>query len=357
MKQILTCDGGGIRGVFSLLVIQRIETLLREHYGRPDLVLADHYDFFAGTSTGAIIAACLCMGMSTEQILDFYIQGGRKMFSESSFGKRFTLARYDSHPLTEQLKEIFCEDDGTPCLLSSTKLRKLLLVVTRNATTGSPWPVTNNPLASFNETSLPDCNLNIPLWQLVRASTAAPTYFPAETISLGDQVFVFVDGGVTAYNNPALIAAQMAILPSYRIGWPVGPEKIRLISVGTLRFASAAAKKSAQQLGWYHAAKHVPRALMDTSSMQQDFVCRTMGKCLYGAVMDSELGDMCQEDGLPKMFSYVRYNQAYRTKDILDLEAKYGNRVTNLDSVASIPALIEIGHEYAQSHVSLEHLI
>jgi hypothetical protein len=357
VKHILTCDGGGIRGIFTLQLIQRIETLLREHYGRPNLVLADHYDFFAGTSTGAIIATCLCLGMSTEKILDFYLKGGRDMFLNASFTKRFVLARYDSHPLTQQLKEVFVEDDGSLSLLSSKKLRKLLLVVTRNATTGSHWPVTNNPLAKYNDVNSPHCNLNVPLWQLVRASTAAPTFFPAETVLLGDQQFVFVDGAVTAYNNPALLAITNAILPYFRICWPVGPEKIRLISIGTLRFGTSSGRKSAEQLGWADAIISVPNSLMDSSAAQQDMICRTMGKCLYGAPLDSEVGDMCQEDGLPKMFSYVRYNESYRAKAILDLQKKYGKQIRRIDSIDSIPALSEIGREYAQKHVRLEHLI
>ena len=51
------------------------------------------------------------------------------------------------------------------------------MVVVRNHSTGSAWPLTNNPDANFNDPSRPDCNLNIPLWELVRASTAAPVYF------------------------------------------------------------------------------------------------------------------------------------------------------------------------------------
>jgi hypothetical protein len=60
MKRILALDGGGIRGVFSLEILLHIQTLLREHYQAPEMVLADHFDLFAGTSTGAIIATCLC---------------------------------------------------------------------------------------------------------------------------------------------------------------------------------------------------------------------------------------------------------------------------------------------------------
>jgi hypothetical protein len=69
------------------------------------------------------------------------------------------------------------------------------------------------------------------------------------------------------------------------------------------------------------------------------------------------VGDMIGEDGLPKMFSYVRYHRSYRARDILELEAKYGNAITLLDSVNSIPALVEIGKEYASENVQLEHLI
>jgi patatin-like phospholipase/acyl hydrolase len=364
MKHILACDGGGIRGVFALQVVKRIEELLREHYGREDLVLADHFHFFAGTSTGAIIATCLCWGMSADAILAFYKGGARDMFTAASLGKRYVLALYDSLPLSKRLQSIFVEDGGALSTLGSEKLLRFLLVVTRNATTGSPWPLTNNPLAKYNDRNRLDCNLNIPLWQLVRASTAAPTYFPAETLSLGKDEdgkkleFVFVDGGVTAYNNPALIAAQTAILPAYRMCWEAGPDKIRLVSIGTLRFASAAAEKTAEQLGWYHAATNVPNALMDTCSVQQDMVCRTMGKCLFGASIDGEIDTMITEaDTLPKMFSYVRYNQSYKAKDILELQARYGKNITRLDSVDLMDALMEIGAEYANANVKIEHLI
>ena len=82
--------------------------------------------------------------------------------------------------------------------------------MTRNATTDSPWPLSNNPFAKYNQLERDDCNLKFPLWQLVRASTAAPVFFPPEKIKAGKREFVFVDGGVTTYNNPAFIAFLMA---------------------------------------------------------------------------------------------------------------------------------------------------
>ena len=66
-KKLLAIDGGGIRGVLALEVLQRIEDLLKAKSGRPDFRLADYFDYIAGTSTGGIIAAGLSIGMSVER--------------------------------------------------------------------------------------------------------------------------------------------------------------------------------------------------------------------------------------------------------------------------------------------------
>jgi len=223
MKRILTFDGGGIRGVFSLEILLRIETLLREHFKAPNLILADHFDFFAGTSTGAIIAAGLSWGMPVEEILTLYVKHGTTMFQHVPWYnplKRILVSRYEAKPLSDLLRRTFSEDGKgeVPALLDTKRLKTLLLVVLRNHTTGSAWPISNNPLAMYNDANLLDCNLKVPLWKLVRASTAAPTYFDPEEIMLGGKRHVFVDGAITPYNNPALIAALMAGVALLSIG-------------------------------------------------------------------------------------------------------------------------------------------
>ena len=116
-------------------------------------------------------------------------------------------------------------------------LHCLLTVVTRNLTTDSAWPVSSNPAALFNNPDLDDCNLKLELWRLVRASTAAPVFFPPEVISLSpddpSKSFVFVDGGTTAYNNPAFLLFKMATEPAYRLGWARGERNLLIVSVGT----------------------------------------------------------------------------------------------------------------------------
>ena len=80
MKRLLALDGGGIRGVFSLEILARIEQLLREKTGNANLVLADHFHYLGGTSTGAIIATCLSWGMSVAEVRDLYCNRAIEMF-------------------------------------------------------------------------------------------------------------------------------------------------------------------------------------------------------------------------------------------------------------------------------------
>jgi patatin-like phospholipase/acyl hydrolase len=67
-KRILSLDGGGVRGVLTLGFLKRIEDLLRTRHGRPDLTLADYFDLIGGTSTGAVIAAGLALGLDVASI-------------------------------------------------------------------------------------------------------------------------------------------------------------------------------------------------------------------------------------------------------------------------------------------------
>jgi patatin-like phospholipase/acyl hydrolase len=375
MKRILALDGGGIRGVFTLEVLLKIEELLREHYKQQDpekaekFVLRDHFDFLAGTSTGAIIAACLCWGMSVERVMNLYMEHGPKMFQPVPWYRpitKYLIARLNAKPLAQKLQQLFPEKDGKLATLGSPRLRdgakkNLLMVVVHNLTTGSAWPLTNNPKAKYNDPSRPDCNLQIPLWKLVRASTAAPTYFPPEEVKLGDEIRTFVDGGITPYNNPALIAALTAILPGYRINWTPGPENIRVVSVGTIQFSSELRVKNQKfWLGYY--AKKIPEALLQSMAWQQDYLCRFLGDCIFGETLDSEAGDLLADnvESAPppgrSWFSYVRYNQTYKKADLKKILSEHPH-LAQIDAVDAIPDLKKVGHEYAERNVELSHLI
>lgn len=358
MKRLLALDGGGIRGVFSLEILARIEQEIRKQRKQPSLVLADYFDYMAGTSTGAIIATCLSWGMSVAQVRELYVQRAIDIFRPAPFYRRFW-NKFDAEAITQMFQKLFSEDgEGkVPALLSTNKLRTLLTLVMRNHTTGSPWPVSNNPKAKFNDPARKNCNLHLPVWQLVRASTAAPTFFPPETIELGGTQHVFVDGGITPYNNPALLLFSMATLPGYNLNWPTGVENMLLVSVGTGRVRTGAGSIRGDQMNLFFHARSIPLALMDSINLQQDILCRTIGYCKEGASIDSEIGSLLgtPADAARKQFSYVRYDHVFTPDELKRARATSKSGIT-LDNLDLIPFLQELGTRYAEEHVNPEHL-
>lgn len=357
MKRLLALDGGGIRGVFSLEVLLRIETLLREKTSKPDLVLADYFDYMAGTSTGAIIATCLSWGMTVREVRELYVSKAMEMFKPAPLYRRFW-NKFEAVAITRMFQRLFSEDgEGRePALLSTTKLRTLLTIVMRNHTTGSPWPVSNNPAARYNDPALPHCNLKLPLWQLVRASTAAPVYFPPEVIELGSRRYVFVDGGITPYNNPALLLFLMATAEPFRVCWPTGTDQMLLVSIGTGQVSTGIGTLRADQLNMIAYARSLPLALMEAINVEQDLVCRTIGRCVEGEKLDNEIGDLRASSADGKQFVYARYNHLFTPEEI-DTAQRRSKVGLSLDNLALVPFLREVGAAYAEEHVRSEQLM
>lgn len=358
-KKLLACDGGGIRGILSLEVLAGIESMLRQKTGDNNLVLADFFDYVAGTSTGAIIATCISRGMAIADIKKFYVDSGPAMFTRAGILKRFN-NKFEDQKLAEKLREVLGTDaKGNPVTLGSDSLRTLLMMVMRNATTDSPWPISNNPGAKYNDCGLKDCNLNIPLWQLVRASTAAPTYFPPEMVQIGDNTFLFVDGGVTMYNNPAFQVFLMATVEPFNLNWPTGTDKMLIVSVGTGTSPQANANLQPDEMNLLYNASSIPSALMFAALNEQDFLCRVFGDCLSGDVLDLEVGDMIGKRGpaMPKLFTYMRYNAELTEKGLakLGLPQIKPAYVQALDSVDHIAELSRVGQAVAKQQIKAEH--
>jgi hypothetical protein len=360
-KKILALDGGGIRGMITVEVLAEIETRLRHKLGRgEDFVLADYFDFVSGTSTGAIIAACISLGMKVSDIRTFYISSGEEMFDKASLLKRFR-HKYEDEKLAAKMQEVF----GANTTLGSDTLRTVLMMVMRNASTDSPWPVSNNPFAKYNrrvrddDSPRDDCNLDLPLWQLVRASTAAPVYFPPEVVKLGKHEFVFVDGGITTYNNPAFQSFLMATVEPYKMGWPAGEDRMLVVSIGTGTSPQANADLDPNEMNLLYNAGSIPSALMYAALNEQDMLCRVFGKCLAGDALDREVGTLVGAKGPVgpgKLFTYVRYNAELSPAGLqaLGLPDIDPENVQKLDSVEHVAELRQVGNAVAKN-VRAEH--
>lgn len=361
-KKILALDGGGIRGMMTVEVLAGIEKILREKEDKPQLVLADWFDFVAGTSTGAIIATCISLGMSVDEIRKFYLGSGTEMFDKAFLLKRYRY-KYEDEKLAGKLKEVFNKYDsnGKNVTLGSGKLRTLLMMVMRNVSTDSPWPLSNNPYAKYNQTHRKDCNLKLPLWQLVRASTAAPVYFPPEVIYTGTHEFIFEDGGITTYNNPAFQAFLMATVEPYNLNWPVGKGNMLVVSIGTGTSPQANADLNPSDMNLLYNAGSIPSALMSAALNEQDFLCRTFGDCLAGDKLDREVGDMIGMKGPvhPKLFTYLRYNAELTKEGLKNLGITNikPEDVQKLDSTKHIAKLQHIGRAVVEKKMNADHFV
>lgn len=361
-RRMLALDGGGIRGILTLQVLVEIEDKLRAHYkAGPEFRLSQFFDYVAGTSTGAILAAGIARGMAARELLSFYESFGKAVFAKRPWYERWK-SLYGDGALQNKLKEVF----GAQSDLTPAGLQTLLLVVTRNSTTDSAWPLSSNPAAKYNAISRDDCNLHLPLWKLVRASTAAPVFFPPEVVQLGKQQFVFVDGGTTSYNNPAFILYRMATEPAYKLGWSAGEEQLLIVSLGTGCAPVAGTEADDPEQNIASNAVATLSALMSQAAFDQDLACRTIGRCTYGRVLDREVADLVprSDDGnkiplserLGRAFLYARYDAELTDEGLghLGVTGQDATCLRKLDSIDHIDELVHVGKALAREF-KLEH--
>ena len=320
-KRILALDGGGLRGILTLGILQRVEDLLRQrHGGDRRFALSDYFDLIAGTSTGAIIAATLALGWQVRDVASKYFELGESVFQRSLLRQGLFRARYDERRLIAELKKVY-GDDTT---LGSDKLLTGLMVVIKRLDTSSPWPVSNNPNGKYFK-SRPGGTIgngDYLLWQAVRASTAAPDYFDPERITIaampghppiyGD----FVDGGVSPFNNPALQALMYATISGYRVNWPMGENNILLVSVGT---GSADSEIRRSEIAAAHAFRSLLSLLDDVAGLQETLL-QWISASPRASRRDSELGTLEGDllGGRP-LVSYLRYDVNLGGAGVLEL--------------------------------------
>lgn len=357
-KRLLALDGGGIRGVISLEILAAMERQLRDLHGRDDLVLADYFDYIAGTSTGAVIGAALAFGSPVEELQVRYRTLGRQVFTKQLLPRRGR-AIYTDIGLRAELEAML----GSGRTLGDPDARTLLLLVMHNVMTDSAWPLSNCTrskynLADRNLLPSPDRNLDIPLTPLVRASAAAPIYFPPERIAVGRHTFIFEDGGITGYNNPAMLLLSMATLPEYGLSWSTGPDQLLLVSVGTGSSAAVHPSLPMRKVNLRFHASNLPSAFMNAASVAQDRQCRTIGRCVTGPPLDREVGDRI---GAPSIGGLSQFTYARYDADLSDAALRQAGidnprvrrRLRRLNAVGSLPQLQEIGR-LASANVDIE---
>jgi len=368
-KRILALDGGGLRGVLTVAILKRVEDILRQKTGGDaGFRLSDYYDLIGGTSTGSIIAAGLSLGMSVDEIRKHYFALGEEVFKPGLLSFGVLNQRYDAGKVAAALKGVF--GDVT---LGSSSFKTGLMVMSKRLDTGSPWPMTNHPKGRYfaaKEGSNAVANSDYPLWSVVRASTAAPTYFDPEAIvikaadparNLPEVRGEFVDGGVSTANNPSLQLVLAATVTGYGFGWQMGEDKLAVTSVGTGRAnAQLGLSTGLQSVAAAHGIKALSSVLEDCADLVETMM-QWMSRSPTARELDRDMGTLegCHPGGAPCL-TYHRYNVHFEPawfKDRMDMDLGKAelDELAKMDKPKNMRRLEEIGIEAAKRFVQPEH--
>lgn len=361
-KRILALDGGGLRGIVTLSFLAEVESMLRERHGRVnDFRLSHYFDLIAGTSTGAIIAAALARNMTVAEITKQYLSLGHKVFQRGLLRQGFFRALYDEAGLIQELKTVF----GEETTMDDASIKTGLLIVAKRLDTCSCWPISNNPRGKYYQSRSGSdviANAAYPLWQVVRASTAAPRYFEPERIDItrgkpGERPVAgeFVDGGVSPFNNPALQALMYATLDGYRVGWPIRADKLFLVSVGT---GSRDPSITPTGITAADAVKSL-LSLMDDCGALMETLLQWMSVSSTARVIDRELGDLGHDlVASAPLLTYLRYNVELNKASLaqlnIDLPDNTIEDLSAMDDPNNMDMLQQIGARAAKQQVCAE---
>jgi hypothetical protein len=348
-KRILALDGGGIRGILTVEFLSKIEQTLRTRHNQPTLKLCDYFDLIGGTSTGAIIAGALAIGLDASEIKQLYFELGGKVFGKRQWRKWRSL--FDPAPLEQELTRFFGERT-----LGDESLKTGLCVITKRADTGSTWSLLNHPGAKYYS-----LNKSILLRDVIRASAAAPVFFVPEKLEIGGGLTgAFVDGGVSMANNPALQLFLVATLKGFPFRWSTGENQLLMVSVGTgawRRRDDADAVANGMLWDW---AIEVPAMFMEDANWQNQLLLQYLSRSRTPWTIDDEVGDL-SGDLLPPepALTYLRYNSWLEREELCalglnDLAPKAAS-LCDMTVARNSFDLSAVGQKSAERQVQDEH--
>ncbi len=251
--RVVSIDGGGIRGLVTTILLQRIIATP----GLEDFL--DSIDLIAGTSTGGLLALGIADRLDLAQIRDMYVEKGPKIFDDSWLDDLVDLGKlrgadYDTKALRRELQNLF--GDAT-----LGQLRKRVLITTFDLDNEDPANRTWKPKL-FHNFPGPSNDRASGVVDVGLYTSAAPTYFPS--------VDGYIDGGVYA-NNPAMCA--LAQTQDHRYSPTPALDEVLLLSFGTgtsLQYI----KGKTNDWGYAQWVKPLINLMLDGVAGIADYQCR-----------------------------------------------------------------------------------
>lgn len=208
---ILSIDGGGTRGVIPVNVLNYIET-------EEQLSIREEFDFFAGVSTGALVAAYLARNVGNMEDLvsnGYSSESMSKIFDKSIWDKM--LGRMQNQPKYDGVnKRAFIDSQAGGACINDVVDKHLLILA---------YDFINRELVTFKNNRGHDAIYNPSLAEVCDAATAAPTMYPPVATSSPKRRWL-IDGAL-ATNDPSQCAISEALAMGHTL------EDIWMLSLGT----------------------------------------------------------------------------------------------------------------------------
>lgn len=356
-RRILALSGGGLRGIIEVAFLEAIEAEYRRRYGPGQI--CDWFDLIGGTSTGALIATALALGKPLSDIRDFYLIRAKTFFSDRKWWKYGLAPVFDCAGLERELRR-----DVGHLTLGDPAFRTHLAIVTKRLDTGAPWIVSNIPTSPYFSDG-PDGqwvgNRHYEVARLLRAASAAPTLFSHQELEIvrGQPPGVFVDGGLSVYNDPSLALLRLARLRAFGLNWPLGPENLFIMSLGAGRLR---ARIPLHRVRNTSALVHAVRSLLGVSA-DGDQISLTMmewlGTSPHPAQIDSEIGTLAEEYLAEyPLFTYLRLDMSLEENDLRALghnpDVVGFRHLQAIDRPESVEALYELAKIHLHKNFNLK---
>lgn len=242
--RILSLDGGGAKGFYTLGVLREIEAMMQ----RP---LYQVFNLVFGTSTGAIIAALVALGFSVDEIHDLYkTHVPTVMKRKTHWGK--------SAALRKLAIEVFGDRQFTD-------VKTNVGIVATKWTNERPLIFKGNPEQAHGRTATFEPGFGVPIAQAVQASCSAYPFFKLTTVQFGNGDKVKAGDGGFCANNPTLYAIADATQAMAR-----HRNDLRVVSVGVGTYPAPKYRFIRKLLGMWPSVKLLQKVLeINTQSMEQ----------------------------------------------------------------------------------------
>jgi patatin-like phospholipase/acyl hydrolase len=261
--KILAIDGGGIRGIIPAIILAEIEH-------RSGQAIVNLFDLIAGSSTGGLLAMGLVSPdqqsnplYTAEELVRFYEHQGPLIFSRSMWRavaavNNLTGVKYTSDGIDGVLDHCFGDLNLADALGD-------VFVTSYEIQRRQPWFFRSHQAHKLKK-------YNFKIRDVVRSTTAAPTYFEPSQVFHDDAVegyFAFIDGGMVA-NNPALAAYAEA-----KKQYPHANEFL-LVSLGTGDHTRPIDFEEARQWGLAGWSQHIMDVAFDATDTTVDYQLRRL---------------------------------------------------------------------------------